>query len=645
MLRMHVTLQACVILFPFLLASQTAGVPGVVPQPFVGQTGGALSGGGALSTIRVSPVPAGVNGSDTNHLLWISGGTGAAEPCLIQGGTAVAGASSGTIVCALQGPHGGAWRITSATSGIAEAISSLGSAGGTVMLPPGVYQVHARIVLPSNTWLRGSGMGNTVLRVAPREWKSSRLQWGTPVTSYARSPWASVIQTTPEASNCGLSDFTVDANSTNQSLFNYGSDIVLVGTSNCNIERVEVINGKHGGSAIAVLGDGTHGRNNRVVATHISNNDSGGTETCPGGIFVQGVGTLIEGNTVEHVCDVGIAVNASTTPGMGTQHGAIVVNNRVTQNPANHNPAYTAENTTGGVVFLGNYCTEASFCFQINPTRPKPPAGPVADVILQGNQAYDATNDCIIVNSQSRGGGTFNVNNVVIDGNLCRGAGGTGIVVSTNGVPGNPSIGDITISHNIVHDNCRAATGPCSGVAFLSGVGSAGRIIVEGNTVNHNGTAGIGQDAAFLFASGTRGLTPSDNVILTNNICTDTGSPKVQDYCLVVEPNTRPPANWIVRDNDMRGNAKPAGIVNVPGFLNSAIGPNLTDDNSSGLALPARFTFANLPPNTDGSLNGVSAFCIDCRNSGRDGAAEGADCVPGGHGAPARGLRGRWQCN
>ncbi|HZO57460.1 MAG TPA: hypothetical protein VFB63_32410, partial [Bryobacteraceae bacterium] len=55
--------------------------------------GGSLSVGS--NTITLSPVPDGVNGSNSDHYLYISGGVGTAEAVLITGGSAVSGAASG----------------------------------------------------------------------------------------------------------------------------------------------------------------------------------------------------------------------------------------------------------------------------------------------------------------------------------------------------------------------------------------------------------------------------------------------------------------------------------------------------------------------------------------------------------------------
>lgn len=85
----------------------------------------AQSPGGSLiigaNSITLSPVPSGVNGTDVGHYLYISNGVGTAEAVLITGGTAVAGATSGTLIFTCAGTHSGAWDIRSATGGIAEA--------------------------------------------------------------------------------------------------------------------------------------------------------------------------------------------------------------------------------------------------------------------------------------------------------------------------------------------------------------------------------------------------------------------------------------------------------------------------------------------------------------------------------------------
>lgn len=125
--------------------------------------GGSLTIGS--NTITLSPVPPGVNGSDTAHKLYISAGTGTAEAVLITGGTAVAGAASGTVIVTCANTHSGAWTIQSATAGIQEAIVTLGAAGGQVTVPGGTWLIYGTITLDSlsHVSIVGLGIGASLL--------------------------------------------------------------------------------------------------------------------------------------------------------------------------------------------------------------------------------------------------------------------------------------------------------------------------------------------------------------------------------------------------------------------------------------------------------------------------------------------------
>ena len=125
--------------------------------------GGALSPG--LNVITLTPVPPGVNGTDPNHYLYISGGTGAAEAVLIGGGTAVAGAASGTVIVSCANAHSGAWTIRSASSGIQEAISAVRAAGGgAVSVPAGQWDVYALTTIPWKVSVAGVDRHAVIIR-------------------------------------------------------------------------------------------------------------------------------------------------------------------------------------------------------------------------------------------------------------------------------------------------------------------------------------------------------------------------------------------------------------------------------------------------------------------------------------------------
>lgn len=136
-----------------------------VPLNFTAQTPGGSLTSGITNTITLSPVPAGVNGTDTHHYLYISGGTGTAEAVLITGGTATAGSSTGTITFVPANNHSGAWTIGSATAGIKEAQVNLGTNGGIIQLPAGIITTHASIIIDNvnSVILRGAGRESTQL--------------------------------------------------------------------------------------------------------------------------------------------------------------------------------------------------------------------------------------------------------------------------------------------------------------------------------------------------------------------------------------------------------------------------------------------------------------------------------------------------
>ena len=113
---------------------------------FTATNGGTVSGD--LSTpganvLTFTPCPAGVNGTDPTHFLWISGGAGTAEAAAITGGTCTSGAVTGTIDVTTAQVHADAWTVSSATGGIQEAVCA--SQGGTVSLVPTAYTLHANV--------------------------------------------------------------------------------------------------------------------------------------------------------------------------------------------------------------------------------------------------------------------------------------------------------------------------------------------------------------------------------------------------------------------------------------------------------------------------------------------------------------------
>lgn len=109
--------------------------------------GGSLTAATA-ATVTLAPCPVGVNGTDANLWVYLSGGTGTAEAAEVSGGTCTSGAASGTVQFTPANSHTGAWTISSATAGIYEAV--MGNQWRKVYIPAGHYVMHACMTFDIN---------------------------------------------------------------------------------------------------------------------------------------------------------------------------------------------------------------------------------------------------------------------------------------------------------------------------------------------------------------------------------------------------------------------------------------------------------------------------------------------------------------
>ena len=114
-----------------------------IPSTVAERTLTASVGATLTFTSSMGGCPWGVNGANTSHGLYISGGTGTAETVTITGGTCTAGATSGTITFTPANNHSGQWTIRSATGGLREALQDLPSAGGTVWANGGSITIRS----------------------------------------------------------------------------------------------------------------------------------------------------------------------------------------------------------------------------------------------------------------------------------------------------------------------------------------------------------------------------------------------------------------------------------------------------------------------------------------------------------------------
>ena len=120
--------------------------------------GGSLSIG--LNVIDLGALPSGISSatSPNAHYLYISGGTGTAEPVLVK---AVSGTTV-TVQCAYN--HTGAWTIRSASAGIQEAFYyGVSSNVKIFVIPGGTFTLNGTIFVPDGTTLRGCGSFASVL--------------------------------------------------------------------------------------------------------------------------------------------------------------------------------------------------------------------------------------------------------------------------------------------------------------------------------------------------------------------------------------------------------------------------------------------------------------------------------------------------
>jgi hypothetical protein len=135
---------------------------------------------GITATVTLSPVPLGINGSDVNHYLYLSDGA-SSEKILITGGTAVSGASSGTITFVPANTHNdGSWTILSATQGIQEAYVVAKAAGrGKIVLPCSGISLYAGVFIDSNCiGIEGQGELNSYITVQTGGWDAITLGSG-----------------------------------------------------------------------------------------------------------------------------------------------------------------------------------------------------------------------------------------------------------------------------------------------------------------------------------------------------------------------------------------------------------------------------------------------------------------------------------
>lgn len=148
---------------PFLMSSIYAF------SPITSGAGVTVAGGNLVignNALTFATVPQGVNGADAGHYLYISGGTGTAEACLITGGSGTSGSINGQIIVNCSNTHSGAWTVQSDSGGIYEAANTISA--GTVMVPANttinVCGANGVVVTKNNLSIIGSPDWSSVIQ-------------------------------------------------------------------------------------------------------------------------------------------------------------------------------------------------------------------------------------------------------------------------------------------------------------------------------------------------------------------------------------------------------------------------------------------------------------------------------------------------
>jgi len=101
--------------------------------------------GGTQATVTFSPCPVGIDTSGYSMYYVYVSAQGTPEPAMVTGGTCVAGVASGTIVFTPRNSHSAGYKVSSATSGIQEAINDACGLPG----PGNAQNPNGHIVLPA----------------------------------------------------------------------------------------------------------------------------------------------------------------------------------------------------------------------------------------------------------------------------------------------------------------------------------------------------------------------------------------------------------------------------------------------------------------------------------------------------------------
>lgn len=276
---------------------------------FTPQTPGGTLTAGITNTVTLAPVPSGINATDTSHRLYISGGTGTAEAVLITGGTAVGGASSGTITFVPVNNHSGAWSIATATAGILEALWASGGSNVQIFIQPGTsYKTYAPISI-DGVGVTITGAGTDATSITDEQPSGNTFSFNFNASVQSNEVGNLTIVTNSKTS--GWVIFATNQNNLflhNLNFVNPFSGIEIYASVISHVSNINMQNLAATGIGILIDGPGPaigndHFVENSVIAGNLSTsigiqvNDSGGSYFRDIDVIETGYGFLVNSGT------------------------------------------------------------------------------------------------------------------------------------------------------------------------------------------------------------------------------------------------------------------------------------------------------------------------------------------------------------
>jgi hypothetical protein len=561
------------------------------------------------NTLTMQPVPSGVNGTDKSHYLYVSGGTGTAEACLVTGGSGTSGQPSGTIIVNCANTHSGAWTIQTATCGIQEAMQTVNTAGGgQVAAPVGVCLQYAAVRIFSNSTLMGAGRGGTILRIAPNALVAGNV-WL--LNSAHPGIYAQVIFDT--VSHATVRSLTVDMNGANQgAIASYG--IESGDSSYITINDVEVLsNTSVGGWRIGFIGPPATNFQNQVTNSIMIGT---GTGTCGGGVFVQGKQHLVQGNFASNLCDDGFVANDLPTTNILFDSNTVV---------SSVGPVGFHAESSSNVRFMNNTCNAGyTFCYSVD--DPGTGGNLVHDVEFIGNTAMGATTGGISINRAISATSAV-VRNVIVANNRITGNQRNGINILDDAC-------GITITGNTISFNVLHGIDIESGLYNSAALMMTEELTITGNVIRNNGQTG--NNAAGIFSSSVNGTNAVRRLTITGNTIYDDRSAGTRTQAYGVYIQNSPQSAIAIRGNTIFNHSTlniGTNFANLDAIPGLTISGNSTDDLYNMGEYTYGATFGTLGAPVDGTVK----RCRDCTIA--------SPCAGGGTGAIAKRLNNIWVCN